>query len=342
MIGVKGTYVKLSDVDLLVNPAGQITPRSMIRNVQHLRVEARVRADITIAGGAASGTLRNRGLASSFIRRVNISENGDKPTQVDTRALKVFAQAMAPKEQEQVVALVNGDPQVNTILEDYIPLHFALPLLASPHETNYLERNPDQPLEIEFETVPAFREALLDGSDRTFTVNSLTVEIGQKVDRVTTQFPFFIPAYRQIANQVITGAVTDFEIELNPKGYLAMLLVQQDVGTGPGWEVDDIIDTLELKGTSVRHFEGRFTDDWYRQHHEGEFGGVIPAGYTVFPFIENGRLSGIHNPVSDPDLKLVVDGSPSAVAGTSVIKVWALELNQDPQLTAQLPAGLIS
>ena len=341
MIGVKGTMVRLSEVDLTVNPLGQITTRAMIRQVQHLGLFARLRADISIAGGAASGTLRNRGRLAAALRSFNINENGDRTTQIDPRVLKVMGQMMAPQTLSQLTALPDGAIQANTILEDYVPLHFALPLLASPHETNFLEADPDQDLDAEFETELNIRDKLLSGNDRTFTVNAFTVEIGQKVDRATQELPFFIPSYRQVANRVISGAVTDEEIPLKVKGFVGILVVQQLAGGAGLYETPDIITTIELKGSSVRHFEGRFTDDFMRQHAETQFGGDIPPGYTVYNFIENGRLGGVHNPIEDPDLRLVVDAAPDAViGGTSVIRAFALELNQDPQLTRELPDAL--
>lgn len=341
MIGVKGTVVRLSDVDLTVNPFGQISTRAMVRQVQHQGLFVRLRADISIAGGSGAGTIRNRGLLSALIRRQNINENGDRSTQVDPRVAKVFAAAMAPQTQTEVVALADDGIQANTILEDFIPLHLAIPLLASPHETNFLERDPDQDLDLEFETQPVPATTLIDGGDFTsFTVNAFTAEIGQKIDRVTGSLPFFIPLYRQVAQRVITGAVTDEEIPLKVNGFVGMLIVQQ-LG-GSAWETADVITRMELKGSAVKHFEGRFTDDFMRQFHEMQFGGAIPPGYTVYNFLENGRLSGAHNPIQDPDLKLVVDADVSALGGTTQINVWALELNQDPLVTAPLPEAFLA
>lgn len=340
MIGVKGTVVRLSDVDLTVNPFGQISTRAMVRQVQHQGLFVRLRADIDIVGGTSIGTVRNRGLISALIRRENINENGDRSTQVDPRVAKVFAAAMAPQTQTQVAALADDVPQANTILEDFVPLHLALPLLASPHETNFLERDPDQDLDLEFETQPVPLTALVSGSDAAMVVNSFTAEIGQKIDRVTGSLPFFIPLYRQVAQRVITGAVTDEEIPLKVNGFVGMLIVQQ-LG-GAAYETADVITRMELKGSAVKHFEGRFTDDFMRQFHETQFGGDIPAGYTVYNFLENGRLSGIHNPIQDPDLKLVVDADVSALGGTTQVNVWALELNQDPAITAPLPEAFLA
>lgn len=341
MIGVKGTMVRLSEVDLTVNPLGQITPRSMIRQVQHLGLFARLRADISIAGGTGTGTIRNRGLLVAALRSININENGDRTTQIDPRVLKVMAQMMAPQTLSQLAALPDDTIQANTILEDFVPLHFALPLLASPHETNFLEADPDQDLDVEFETELDIFTKLVEGNDGTLTINSFTVEIGQRVDRATQLLPFFIPGYRQVANRVISGAVTDEEIPLKVKGFVGMLVVQQLAGGSGLYETPDVITTIELKGSSVRHFEGRFTDDFMRQHAETQFGGDIPPGYTVYNFIDNGRLGGVHNPIEDPDLKIVVDAAPDGVlGGTSVIRVFALELHQDPQLTQELPDAL--
>lgn len=345
VIGIKGTAHRLTSVDLLANPFGQITPRNMLRNVQHHGVFIRLRADVSIAGGTTNGTLRNRGLLSALLRNIYVNENGDRVTEIDPRVLRVMGAAMAPRVQSQATALADGSVQANTILEDFLPLHFALPILANPFETAYLERNSDQELSLEFETVTAAREALLEGCDRTVTVNAFTAEVVQVVDRRTGRLPLFIPVYRPIASEVITGAVSDLEIPLKPKGYIGLLVVQQLVGSaaGVGYEVGDIMDSLEVRGSTVKVFEGRITDDFYRQfmEHLPGFGGTVPAGYTVIPFIRSGRLGNMWNPLRDPQLTAHVDvDGLSAVAGTNRLRFWALELLRDPQTTRELPPQL--
>ncbi len=344
MIGTKTQNRRLQQRDLTAIAPGQVTQIEAVRGVQHLGVKVRVRADVTIAGGATDGTVRNAGRALALIERMRLSENGQVSTDVDPRVLHCHAQSRAPKEFTQFVALATGGIQANTILEDMIYLPFADPLLGNSFETNFVEANARQPLFLEFETVPNYQLALTEGSDRTFTLNSLTVEVVQQLDRVSSARPFFLPMYRLLATEVVTGAVTGLEIPLNIKGFVANLIVQQ-IGNGL-YEASDIITGLELRGSKVRFDDGRITPDWFRQAHEYDHGGTIPLGYIVRNLITNGRFGGAHNPTQDPDINVIVDALPSAVFGTSSeIRVWGLEFLQQPGVTRPLgnaAAALVS
>ena len=338
MIGTKETNRRLQVRELTQTPAGQTTQIEMVRGVQHLGLLVRVRADITISAGSTSGTVRNRGRASAFIERIRLSENGDVSTDIDPRALGAHVASRAPRDFTQFTALATGDAQANTILEDMIFLPFADPMLGNSFETAFVEKNARQPLFLEFETVPSYLLALLEGSDRTFVVNSLTVEVGQTIDRITAALPFFIPVYRLLASEQITGAVNGLEIPLNVKGFVANLIVQQ-IGNGL-YEAADIITALEIRGSRVRFDDGRFTPDWFRQAHEFKFGGSVPAGYTVRNLVTNGRFGGVHNPIADPDINIIVDALPSVVFATSsAIRVWGLEFLQDPGVTRPLSSA---
>lgn len=335
MIGTKTQNRRLQVRELTSIPAGQATQIEMVRGVQHLGIKCRVRADVSIVGGSTEGTVRNSGRALALINRIRISENGTVSTNVDPRVLHVHAQSRAPKEFTQFTALPDGTVQANTILEDYIYLPFADPLLGNSFETNFIEKNASQPLFVEIETVGNYQTALIEGGDRTLTVNSLTVEIGQQIDRITSSRPFFLPVYRLLATEIITGTITDLEIPLNINGFVGNLIVQQ-IGNGL-YEASDIITGLEVKGSKVRLDDGRFTPDWFRQAHEYDFGGVVPAGYVVRNLVTNGRFGGIHNPLQDPELSLVVDATTSAVFGTtSEIRVWGLEYLMEPGVTKPL------
>lgn len=335
MIGTKETNRRLQLRELTNTPVGQSTQIEMVRGVQHLGLLIRLRADVTITVGAASGTVRNRGRIISLIERIRLSENGDVSTDIDPRALDAHVASRAPQAFTQFTALANGDIQANTILEDMIFLPFADPLLGNSFETAFVEKNARQPLFLEVETVPNYRDALLEGSDRTFVVNSFTIEVGQTIDRVTSALPFFIPVFRLLASEQITGTVNGLEIPLNVKGFVANLVIQQ-IGNGL-YEATDIITALEIRGSRVRFDDGRFTPDWFRQAHEFKFGGAVPPGYTIRNLVTNGRFGGVHNPLADPDINVIVDALPSVVFGTSsFIRVWGLEFLQDPGVTRKL------
>lgn len=335
MIGTKETNRRLQVRELTNTPPGQTTQVEMVRGVQHLGLFIRVRADITIESGTVNGVVRNRGRAIAFIERIRLSENGDVSTDIDPRALDAHVASRAPRDFTQFTALATGGAQVNTILEDMIFLPFADPLLGNSFETAFVEKNARQPLFLEIETVPSYYNAIQNGADRTFTMNSLTVEIGQTIDRVTSALPFFIPVYRLLASEQITGVVNGLEIPLNVKGFVANLIIQQ-IGNGL-YEASDIITALEIRGSRVRFDDGRFTPDWFRQAHEFKFGGSVPPGYTVRNLVTNGRFGGVHNPIVDPDINVIVDALPSVVFGTSsFIRVWGLEFLQDPSVTRPL------
>lgn len=340
MIGTKGITRRLALKDLTALPVGQVTQFEMVRGVQHAGLLMRVRADITIVAGTGVGTIRNQGSVLALLERVRISENGDVSTDVDPRVLATFAASRSPKVMTQRTVLANDDAQVNTILEEMLFLPFADPLLGNSFETNFIERNSRVPLLLEIQTVGNYELAVAQGGNSTsFTVNSLTVEVGQMVDRRSNVLPLFIPRFRQLATESITGAVGQREIALNTKGFVGTIIVQQ-IGNGL-YEAGDIITAIELKGERVKFWEGQFTPDFIRQQHEFIFGGAIPAGYSVFNLVTGGRLGGIHNPLEDPDINLVINAVTSAVFTTSSeIRVWAQEFNQDPGVTRQLPGAL--
>ena len=339
MIGTKGITRRLQLRDLTDLPAGQVTQFEMVRGVQHAGVLMRVRADVTITLGAASGTIRNQGSVLAFISRIRISENGDVSTDIDPRVLATFAASRSPKVVTQRVVMANGGIQANTILEEMLFLPFADPLLGNSFETNFIERNSNVPLLLEIQTVPVYYTAFQNGGDRTFVMNSLTVEVGQMIDRRSNVLPLFIPRFRQLSTESITGAVTQREIALNTKGFMGTIIVQQ-IGNGL-YDATDIITAIELKGERVKFWEGQFTPDFLRQQHEFQFGGAIPAGYTVFNLVTGGRLGGVHNPLEDPDIHLVVNATTSAAFVTSSeIRIWGQEFNQDPGVTRQLPSAL--
>lgn len=246
MIGTKGITRRLQLRDLSDLPAGQVTQFEMVRGVQHAGVLMRVRADVTIVGGTGIGTIRNQGSVLSFINRIRISENGDVSTDVDPRVLATFAASRSPKVMTQRTVMADDTPQVNTILEEMLFLPFADPLLGNSFETNFIERNSQVPLLLEIQTVTPYYTAFQNGGDGALTMNSLTVEVGQMVDRRSNILPLFIPRFRQLATESITGAVNQREISLNTQGFMGTIIVQQ-IGDGL-YDTADIIAAIELKG----------------------------------------------------------------------------------------------
>lgn len=320
-------------------PLGSRIPFELNHNVQTWGLYARSRMDLSIAAGAADGTVRNRGSVLAGIRRISMEDNGEEKTIVDARVAKVFAEMLAEQALDDFTRLASGAVQANTILHEMLPLHFALPRLVRPFETVFMEADVKKDIRFWVETVPDLRAALSSGNDRTWTINSWTLELGQEFDPDTQLRPFYVPVMREIARDVLAVAPgADHPIRIETDAPLAGIVVQQEAG---GFEVTDIIDAAQLQSDSRDFQRGAFTQDFLRQYQQTKFAGeVADGGYLRYWFCQGGKLSNALDPRREPGLSLLVnvDGL-SAVAGTNIIHVWGLELREVPGITRPFVEG---
>lgn len=313
---------------LLDVPLGQRTLFEMVKAVQNYRWLARVRMDLSIAAGAADGVIRNRGCVIAALRKFLLDDSGTTDFDADPRVIKVIAEAMAPRALNDFNRLANGGVQANTILHELLPINLALKLIARQQETVFIERDSEKDLVAIFETVPDVRAALSTGNDRTWTVNSFQIELGQELDEgPNLPAPLYMTRVRKVAQKIISGAASGIAIKIRTERPIAMLVIQQTAG---GFEVADIIDAWQLRSDRRLFYDGKFTEDFYQKVEQTEFGGGVPTdGYFVVNALKGGLLGNAINPDADTNLTLEVDvDALSAVAGTNIVDVWAVELYQ--------------
>lgn len=334
-MATKEILTRLNTADLTAAPFGQRTRIPMVNGVQTHAVVMRPRADISIAaGGGADGTLRNKGSVWALIDKVVVEENGRARTIVDGRVLRKLTEAWAPQQLDERTRLASGAIQANTILSELGILYFASPLMQRKQETAFMEQNHRLPLTLQLETVANPYARLIDGGTRVLTVNSFTVEIGQVLDKLSLGVPpVFVPVIREIGSEVISGNVSQLRVPLHSQHFLSAIVIQQLAGD---FEVEDIVSAIALESDHSALHEGQFSYAFLKEMQQALFGGEVVEddGYLVFNFLSHGRLSDALNPNADSNLRLVVDAAPSAVVGTSQIRVWAVELQRIPGLTA--------
>jgi len=331
-MAAKSIMKRVDQKSLLAAAWGQETVIELVRNVQTHRLQLKALADLTIAGGAASGVVQNRGSLLSLFN-LAIEDSGTRETIVEGRVAKVFAEMFAPRPLNDYLRLAAGDAAANIPLYESLPFHFALPVSGNPQETAFMERDPSKPLRLVLTTVPDARNTLTSGNDRTWTWNVFTVELGQKVDPYTRVKPLFVLVMRKLASLIVAGAAADIGIPITSDKWLHSIVVQSTAG---GYEVADIIDSLELKSDRRSYYDVKFSAGFLAGAEQAVFGGGVPVGgYFGFLFAESGRLSNCLNPVEDSNLvaRISVDAL-SATPGTNVVTVWGLECQRVAGLTA--------
>lgn len=325
---------------------GQRTEYLMANAVQTYRNYIRLRLDLTVAGGAANGTLQNRGSLAACMNVLGLDDSGSIETLIDARAAKQIAEMFAPRPLNNFSRLATGAAAANTILTEMIPLHFGLPILGNPQETAFMEKDAKKKLRLLIEplgSATAFRDRLLLTSDRTWTINALTAEVVQRLDPYTRQKPLFQPVIRQLASLNNIAAGAGQTIAINSDKFLAALLIQQTAGE---FEVGDILTNIEVRSDRRVYYDGRISlnaatvaagvaNGMAADIEQTEFGGAVPTiGYHGINFCENGRLSNALNPAIDSNLRITFDAAVSATAGVNLVRVYGIELQRVRGLTA--------
>lgn len=342
----KTVLKQLGTLNLLTAGLGQRSEFLLANAVQTYRLYVRLRADVSVAAGAANGTLQNRGSLCAVINTLSLDDSGSIESQIDGRAAKQFAEMFAPRPLNNFARLASGAIQANTILTEMIPLHFGLPILANTQETSFMEKDAKKKLRLLIEplgSAQAFRDRLLLTSDRTWTINALTAEVVQRLDPYTRSKPLFQPVIRQLGslNNIATGA--NQSIAINTDKFLAAILILQTAGE---FEVGDIITNLEVRSDRRVYYDGRMSmnaatvaagvaNGILSDIEQTEFGGGVPTvGYHGINFCENGRLANALNPAVDSNLRINFDAVVSATTGTNLVRVFGVELQRVRGVTA--------
>jgi len=347
MLQDKGTDQRQGGPNLLTVGLGQVTEQDLIASTRTYYVQTRVSATIGVAGGTTDATsIANRGSVLALLDEVILNEAGSVAGRLDARALGVFNEIAAPKDlSSRATRLTSADLGVGTYtIEESVYYNVALgALLRKSGEVSYVPKSAMARFFLQYRTVGAasVHDRLYVGGDRVVTVSALDAEVVQHHDNVSSKsaMPVFMSGYRQVANEVISGTVTDFEIELNTQYPVCALLVQQISGE---IEVDDIITKISLIGPNRNPIPDRIAAATYADLVSRRFAGNLPAGYLPIVFVGGGNLSDMYNPAMNPRIRLRVDAAVSASAGTSSIRVWAWELYTRAGLTAPIPAAILA
>jgi len=316
---------------------GQETAFQLTRSVQTHRLAIRLAASLTISAGAASGTIQNRGSLFGLVE-ISLDDSGSRETILPGSVLKMFSEMFAPRALNDFTRLTSGAAATYP-LDEGLVVHFALPSIMRPKETAFMERDRNKPLTLYIRTAADPRAALSSGNDRTWAFNSFTAEVGQDYG-ASAHRPAYVPVIRRIGSKIVSGAANDQEIPIASDKHLAAIIVQQ---TASGFEVGDIIDSLEIRSdrNHIVGNGGNYSLDYLEKREQAKFGGGLPVtGYSCFRFLDGGRLTDMVNPVEDSNLrvKFNCDGL-SATAGTNRVDVWGLEMQRVANVTAPRVPG---
>lgn len=314
---------------------GQIVKTDLIRAVRTYIVELRVRLTVTLAGGPATAIL-NGGTPWAVFERAGLDENGTRRVDVDPRLIALWTAMFVGQDIDKgrVRQTSLADGAYN--LEETIFLAFSGYPVAGPSETLFLERNVANAFSafVKLNTLNAAGKIVATGG--TAVVSAVQVDVVQRYDWNRAARTILLPVVRQDEMQV-NGTSAEFLFKIQSERYLQGLIVQQDT-TGAG-EVDDIITSLALRADG-RDIYGPdlvpYRDLQLLAQSEFASDEVVTRGNLPIWFRKGGRLSNILNPNTLSNLRLVMNVTPSVVAGagTSNIRVALLELERVPGLTA--------
>jgi hypothetical protein len=191
--------------------SGKAPGIELIRGVKTHRLGIGLRAQVTIAGGLG-GSVRAEGV-ERLVPRLKLIENGETTVELTGRLLS-YLTARAQKQAaaiSQLSSAANGTYQLSA---DWV-IDFAHVWGADPSETAYVERDSRFPtlLEIEFAANP--QAELITGSG--LTLDFLRVIPFQMYDPLSTVMPFYLPRYKLITSDAVTGTQVDFPIFLYPE-----------------------------------------------------------------------------------------------------------------------------
>ena len=315
-----------------------VTKTDLIRKVRTLLIQLRARGTVTLAGGPATAIL-NRGSLLAAFDRFGTDENGFQPITADPMLLQIMAQMMAPRDFDKGRVRLTNPANGAYDLEESVFLPFGSILAAVPTETCYMERNPQQQFSAFVQLGPASVVGRLVQTPGTALLSNVTVDVVQRYDLQRERKAIFLPQIRHLAEVQVNGASPNFVVKLESVNYLQGLVIQQTT-TGAG-EVDDIITSLALRADG-RDFIGpqQIAYEELQAEAQMEFSGdCVPAGYLPIWFRSSGRLSNIVNANSLANFRVEANVAPSAAvgAGTSIIRVLALELVSVPGLTNPPP-----
>lgn len=325
-----------NQVGVLQPVAGAVAQQQLVNGKLGKWVTARIEADVAITVAAATA-IRNRGNAAALIDRFFLVENGENRWEVPGKALQLASEANAPSAlgNTPLAAVAVG----NYHISQTVRMFFRTPMQGRPDETAFIERDQRQGLFFSVRPVADLAGALVTKGGATVAVTNLKVYVTQEWHEPdqSTVAPLFIPTARVIDMTVVGGGLQQ-PMYLRAQNNIRAMVISQE---GDGNEVNDVINTLRLVG-DTRSIIGPNEMPWADLLAQSEFlygGRVRPSNdsHLYLGFLEDGLLSNTLNPRQDTNLRILINGQPSA--GAALTKVWAtlFELEHTPGITSPVP-----
>lgn len=322
-------------------PSGIITPgtsadRVGVRLVNGVRGQwVTILATATVQVSVAAATaLRNRGSIFGAVDEIILDENGTDRHIYKGSVLRFLAEMNA----RSALSASRAGTAVGTyLLEEAARVWFAWPESVIPGETDFVERDPRQTLNLQVRMAPNIAAALYNVGPATVAVSNVKFEIthGYELPMQGQGAPLFLPTARQQIVQV-NGAVTQQAEYLRSPHLVRAIVVSQEVA-GVG-EVGDILTGLTLRGDFVTPI-GPGVESYasLALEQEFEFGGAVLSSnraHLGFNFQKFGKLAHCLNPAGDTNFRFEFAGAPSATAGQSQLRITILELQRIAGVTA--------
>jgi hypothetical protein len=313
--------------------AGQRSAALMKNAVRTLRNRVTVTGDVVVSV-VGTGIL-NRGSILAGFDKYGIAENGVDRWNADPRVLAHVSRARSAGRDSSVRLTTAQATALGTYsLRETFDVAFALPNVASPTETAFVEQDTRQALE-SFVLANLTGAKLVKGG--TAVLQNVKVLVQQIYDDKTgpQDRPLFVPVVREIVRTV--SAQNDAEqIFIRSSRYMVGICISQDSDVG---EVSDIITSLAIRGDH-RDIIGPAQADWGQliTGQTQEAGGDVDSqsAHVYLPWYRNGRLSTVFNPAADRNLRIEAKVAPSVTPGAtnSKIRVTVFELERITGVTA--------
>lgn len=287
------------------------------RNFAYDRLNLRLTGDITVAGGSASGVVKDTA-GAQLVKRITVRANGrDVLKSIDFETLHRLTQIRYGTRPSATV-LANGDAQANTLINVHAILPFGMWLSKIKIDT-LLNSSPLATLEFIVDWGAA-KDWVDAANDRTVTINSAALEVySEEYVGVPNNGRFGVNKESSIEKEV-TATASDFQIDL-PVGnlYRGIVLVQRVDGKLNA----SVISNVQIKsGTEVfKNVKANHLIDQAKVHYGIE---SWPTSYLPLEFVKDDLLSEALDARNLSSLEIVLDVTKQS--GTNKIHVYPVEL----------------
>lgn len=292
------------------------------RNYAYKGLHLRLTADITVAGGAASGVVKDTA-GAQLVKRITIRANGrDVLKSIDFETLHRLTQIRSGTRPEATV-MATGDIQANTLINISAFLPFEMWRATQPIDS-LLNSKPLTTLEFIVDWGAA-KDWVDATNDRTVTINSAALEIqAEEYVGVGAEQKFSVNK-ESSSEPEVTATAAEFQIKLAVGNiYRAIALVARVDGKLS----NSIINNIQIKsGTEVfKNVKANHLRDSNKRRYGLE---TWPTGYHVLEFVTDGLLSEALDTRNFGDnLEIILD--VTKVAGTNKVHVYPVELILPP------------